>query len=118
MNIGSVIRKLRVEQGATLEQLALEIGTDAGNLSRIERGTQQPALYILEPISRALKISPAELIAAACDTEAQAVSTELDDIKQLLRNYRMLNPENQHLAIEFVRLLNRLQPPQNHTDET
>ncbi len=113
MNIGSVIRKLRVEQGATLEQLALEIGTDAGNLSRIERGTQQPALCILEPISSALKITPAELIAAACNTDTQTAPAELDDIKQLLRNYRSLNAENQRLTIEFVRLLSRLQSPRS-----
>ncbi len=42
MNIGKVIRALRTERGDSLETLAFEVGTDASNLSRIERGLQQP----------------------------------------------------------------------------
>lgn len=43
MNIGKVIRALRTERGDSLETLAFEVGTDASNLSRIERGLQQPS---------------------------------------------------------------------------
>ena len=40
MDIGKNIRARRKEMKMTLEQLALEIGSDTGNLSRIERGQQ------------------------------------------------------------------------------
>jgi transcriptional regulator with XRE-family HTH domain len=108
MNIGPVIRKLREAQGETLEELAFAIGTDGGNLSRIERGKQQPALNALIPIAAALHTTPAELIAAACD-QAWLAEQPDTEIKLLLRNYRALSSENQQLAHEFVRLLSRLQ---------
>ena len=38
----TVLRKCRKDRGLTLEIVATEIGTDAGNLSRIERGRQFP----------------------------------------------------------------------------
>jgi transcriptional regulator with XRE-family HTH domain len=111
MDIGKVIKKLRLAQGLTQEQLALEIDSDGANLSRIERGCQSPTFKGLELLAHALKTTPALIVSEACDTNTQTEPAELDDIKQLLRNYRTLNTENQRLAIEFVRLLGRLQPP-------
>lgn len=40
MNIGHVIRRRRNAKKFTLEQFAAMIDSDAGNLSRVERGTQ------------------------------------------------------------------------------
>ncbi|MCB5196179.1 helix-turn-helix domain-containing protein [Deefgea salmonis] len=111
MNIGTVIRKLRLAQGATLEALALEIGIDGGNLSRIERAIQQPAFNMVEPIAAALKITPAELIAAACANETNQAQADVD--LTLLSNYRSLTPANQQLVLEFVLLLNRLNSESN-----
>lgn len=53
MQIGQVIRVLRTERGATLESLAFEAGTDASNLSRIERGVQRKRVsnYALAPVA-------------------------------------------------------------------
>jgi transcriptional regulator with XRE-family HTH domain len=65
MNIGKVIRALRTERGASLETIALDIGTDASNLSRIERGLQQPSEEALRAIAGALQSSVAELYALA-----------------------------------------------------
>ena len=53
MNIGKVIRALRTERGDSLETLAFEVGTDASNLSRIERGLQQPSEDVLKAIAAA-----------------------------------------------------------------
>jgi transcriptional regulator with XRE-family HTH domain len=111
MDIGKIIKKLRLAQGLTQEQLALEIDSDGANVSRIERGTQQATLKGLELLAHALKTTPALIVSEACDADAQAAPAELDDIKQLLRNYRTLNAENQRLALELVRLLSRLQSP-------
>ena len=65
MNIGKVIRALRTERGDSLETLAFEVGTDASNLSRIERGLQQPSEDVLKAIAAALESSVAELYALA-----------------------------------------------------
>ena len=65
MNIGKVIRALRTERSESLEKVALDIGTDASNLSRIERGLQQPSEEALRAIATALQTSVAELYALA-----------------------------------------------------
>ena len=72
MNIGKVIRALRTERGDSLETLAFEVGTDASNLSRIERGLQQPSEEVLKAIAAALQSSVAELYAlGAVENQAQ-----------------------------------------------
>ena len=62
MKIGEAIKKLRIERGATQEDVALEAGTNAGNLSRIERCQQQPALELVEKIAAALGTSHEPII--------------------------------------------------------
>lgn len=57
MKIGKVLRQHRSAQGKTLEAISFLAGTDAGNLSRIERDEQRPSLDLLEEIARALGLT-------------------------------------------------------------
>jgi transcriptional regulator with XRE-family HTH domain len=119
MEIGQVIRALRQERGETLEQMAHEIGTDPSNLSRIERGVQQPAADSLKMIAAALHTTVAALHARAegvgkvSKKERDLLGGDAADYTaeaiQLRRYFRALTPENKHLAVEFVKLLNRTQ---------
>ncbi len=54
MQIGKVIRVLRKERDLSLESLAFDAATDASNLSRIERGIQQPTEEGLQSIATPL----------------------------------------------------------------
>ncbi|RRV29631.1 helix-turn-helix domain-containing protein [Pseudomonas sp. o96-267] len=56
MKIGTTVRAARKAKGMTLEQLAHEIGTDAGNLSRFERGLQGAGQDVLERMLSILNI--------------------------------------------------------------
>lgn len=56
MKIGNSIRSARKAKGMTLEQLAHEVGTDAGNLSRFERGLQGASHDVLEKLMVVLNI--------------------------------------------------------------
>jgi transcriptional regulator with XRE-family HTH domain len=119
MEIGQVIRALRQERGATLEQMAHEIGTDPSNLSRIERGVQQPAADSLRMIAAALQTTVAALharaegVGKASKKERDLLGGDATDYTteaiQLRRHFRTLTSENKHLAVEFVKLLNRTQ---------
>ena len=117
MNIGKVIRALRTERGESLEKVAFDIGTDASNLSRIERGLQQPSEEALKGIAASLRTSVAELYALAegrelakpegehglfpADLEKEAV--------QMRRYFRSLTPEYKKVALELVKTLVRVQ---------
>lgn len=57
MDIGTSIRTARKAKGLTLEELANTVGTDTGNLSRLERGLQGASQELLSRIMSALGMS-------------------------------------------------------------
>lgn len=65
MNIGAAIRKVRLEKGLTLEAVALDAETYAGNLSKVERAQQLPSLDLLHKLSEALGTKTSALYALA-----------------------------------------------------
>lgn len=71
---GWAIRKLRVAQKRTLEDLAGAIGTDAGNLSRVERGTQDAPEGALMLIAAELGVRVSDLYALAEGGDEEAVN--------------------------------------------
>lgn len=62
MNIGQNIRLRRKQLKMTQEELALEVNSDAGNLSRIENGKQNITLDKVTEYAKALKCSPSDLL--------------------------------------------------------
>ena len=116
MDIGKVIRGIRNERESTLEQVAFDAGTDASNLSRIERGKQHPSMEMLKKIAAALGTTAADIYALAAKNAAVAPSLHpaLDDdysgeAVELRRHYHLLTAKNRRLVTEYVKLLYRLQ---------
>jgi transcriptional regulator with XRE-family HTH domain len=62
--LAAVLRRLRVERGATQEALAYRSGITAGSLARIELGQASPAWTTVRQIAMALDVSMVELAAA------------------------------------------------------
>jgi amino-acid N-acetyltransferase len=61
MSVGTQIRDFRKSQNMTLQQLATLTESDAGNLSRIERGELGVSEVMLRKIAQALNTTPAKL---------------------------------------------------------
>lgn len=61
MEIGRMIRQRRRELKLTQEALALEVNSDAGNISRIENGKQSVPLEKIELYAKALNCSVTDL---------------------------------------------------------
>ena len=61
MEIGQMIRQRRRELKLTQEALALEVNSDAGNISRIENGKQSVPLEKIELYAKALNCSVTDL---------------------------------------------------------
>lgn len=61
MTIGNTIRKLRKQKGLTLNQLATQIESDVGNLSRLERDQQGYTDATINKIASALNVPVAAL---------------------------------------------------------
>jgi len=75
--LGKNIRNLRKSQNMTLRQLALIIDSDAGNLSRIERGELGISEAMLRKIAHALNTTPASLFAESDAHHAMQLSNTL-----------------------------------------
>ncbi|WP_394375152.1 helix-turn-helix domain-containing protein [Stutzerimonas frequens] len=114
MHIGQVIYALRQERHLTQEHLALEVETATSNLSRIERGKSKPSIALLERLAKALGTSITAIYAQVEGVPlATNEKTDSDDFSRaavhLRQGFRELTVENQHLTLEFVRMLQRLQ---------
>ena len=70
MYLGNSIRQCRKSLNITLQVLAAQVGADAGNLSRIERGELGVSESLLRKIAGALNTTPASLYAQS-DATAQ-----------------------------------------------
>lgn len=57
------LRDIRRSLGVTQQQLSVETGIDQAAISRIENGRQEVKLGDLKRMARALKVSPAALLA-------------------------------------------------------
>lgn len=60
--IGENLRQIRQNKGITQEDLALEAGLNRAYIGYIERGERNPSTNTLVKISRALKVSPKDLL--------------------------------------------------------
>lgn len=118
MKIGQVIREIRAEQNATLEEVALAADTNASNLSRIERGTQGYSPETLERIATALGVTVSELH-RRMETSFQSPGKsgggiaghkppELD-LAIASSKYSALTPDHRELVDEFMTMLLRRQ---------
>jgi transcriptional regulator with XRE-family HTH domain len=59
--VGWNVRRLRAERGFSIESLAGEAEVDESHVARIERGTVNPSVDVLERLAQVLKVKLSEL---------------------------------------------------------
>lgn len=106
MNIGQAILEVRIEKGLKQETVALDAETDSGYLSRVENGTRCPSLAMLGRLAAALGTSVSSLIARAESSDGTTASNEPGMCCEV---FGSLTSENQHLALELLSTLQRVQ---------
>lgn len=107
--LGAVIRTRRIGLGMTQAELA-GIASETANIdppsiSRIERGKQGYPPEVLEGIARALRSTPAELLAEAEHQrpgQRQTAAPLVDDEKEIIANLRMMPPSVRRAACQLV----------------
>lgn len=92
----------------TLEALALAVGSDPSNLSRLERGRQKPGFDLLVEIAAALGVRLSEVFALAEGEEAE-VQEQDPVLKVIVSKYHKLTPSHQVIVGEMITCLLRLQ---------
>lgn len=119
MNIGQVLRKIRKERKASLEEIALVAGTDAANLSRVERDKQRLTPDMLENVARALNVPVSSLYLIA-EQNLQPGAVGSDDnraaaarLENALGRFILLSARDQQLTVDFMELLLQAAQRQN-----
>ncbi|WP_245932358.1 helix-turn-helix domain-containing protein [Isoalcanivorax indicus] len=112
MHIGEILKKRREGRFETLEDVAFRAGTDASNLSRIERGLQQPSIALLEALVGAMDSCVSELyIEIEQRRQVRGVAEPREpwnaDLTRLQRHFRVLKAEQRALLIEIAKLLKK-----------
>lgn len=96
--IGWAIRKVRKAQEKTLNELALAVGSDPGNLSRVERGVQEVPQGTLLAIA-------AELNVTVSDLWKLAEGGDPDESGRMLALTGMLTPAQRRRLLEYGEFL-------------
>ncbi len=60
VNFGERFKYLRVTKGYTQAELALELGIEISQISRIERGLINTSVFMIYQVANVLKIPPSE----------------------------------------------------------
>jgi len=111
MNIGQVLRKIRKERKASLEEIALVAGTDAANLSRVERDKQRLTPDMLENVAKALDVPVSSLYFIAeqnlypVKSASAAGKVSAEKLEDALSRFVLLSTQDQELTVDFMDLL-------------
>ncbi|HSP56901.1 MAG TPA: helix-turn-helix domain-containing protein [Halomonas sp.] len=100
MSLGRTLKQIRREQGMTLAQLAAQVDSHVGNLSRIERDLTKPSLELLFRLAKSLDYHLADIFSLSDESHCR-------DPEQLALNtvFISLLADDQDLLLEFAKLL-------------
>ena len=118
LDIGAGLRRLRLAKGAGLLDIAGPAGTDAGNLSRVERNTQTVSFKRLVCICDALEIDIADFLryvrhwqGIKADYRGRGKARRLiRRAETLLEVFGGVSERDQEAILELARYLARTQP--------
>ena len=97
--IGQRLRKLRIDQNLTQEELAERLEVSIAFLSRIERGTSQINLRRLVQLCEILGVSEGFILNGSSDTSTNYLN---DEFSTLLSS---TTPENQKLIYKIAKVI-------------
>ena len=60
--VGWNLRRVRAAKGLTIEELGYQAEVDASSVARIERGTANPSIGVIEKLARALGVPLVEFL--------------------------------------------------------
>ncbi|MBL0572200.1 LexA family protein [Aeromonas hydrophila] len=83
MRVGAKIRALRKERKMTISELATQVDSDVGNISRLERDIQGFSPQLLSKIAEALSVPVAELFSDQQPAQHQNMELATPDIHRI-----------------------------------
>jgi len=81
--LGARVRKLRLDEGKTQEEVGERAGLSYKQIGEIERGTANPELDTLEKLAKGLGVQLAELFGPAGELAYKETETETAFVREL-----------------------------------
>jgi transcriptional regulator with XRE-family HTH domain len=120
-DVGARLRALRVEQGLSVNELAMRAGVSAGTVSQVERNKANPSMRILERLRQALSVPLTALLEGddaisdpiVGDFVRKAEERPLFEVGQHGMQKELLSPHGDH----DLKMMIILVPPGAGSDE-
>lgn len=111
MNVGSIIKRARLEKGLTQEELAEKVGVKKSAVAKWENGrVSEIKRSNLKNLADVLGLAPTQLL-GDIDRDPIGIANELADIyldpelRCMIAAYKALSEEKQAQAREYIRFL-------------
>jgi len=95
------LKQARAKMGFSQSQLASTVGVHVTNISRYERGENQPTSQVLTKLAHALQVSTDFLMTGSTDDRAKATITDKELLEQF-RKVELLSNDKKYLVKEFL----------------
>nr|WP_319573660.1 helix-turn-helix transcriptional regulator [uncultured Draconibacterium sp.] len=95
----SAVKYAREAKGLTQKQVALEIGMDQSQYSKIEKGKTDPYTSTVEKIAKALEMTLAELFSS--DDIFREVNSQDKTLMEKLRVLELLEDEEKKFGVPY-----------------
>jgi transcriptional regulator with XRE-family HTH domain len=105
MNFGEKLRTIRSNKNLSQADFATLVRMSVDAVSRIERGVVNPSPQQIVVFAVALEMSTDRLLGLADGEDGEGSSTELADLRRLMRTARQLGPRELNLTAQLAEAL-------------
>ena len=109
MSFAEQLKRARVSQGLTQQQVADLLGITNSTYCGYETGKRQPDVAKIKLLACALNTSGDVLLETGFSTEREADSPKSSKLNEAMEIFETLNPDFQDYALEQIKKLSELQ---------
>lgn len=100
-NLGEHIKTLRKERGLQQKEVAVEVGIDQSNYSKIENGRREPSVSVLKKLADLFEVS-VDYIIEPNDDLPKEVIIEDKTVNEKLRLISQLDEEDKNMVFRMI----------------
>ena len=101
MEFDKILKKLRIDNNLTQDELAKKINSSRSNIANYENGKNKPSVEVLEKIAELFSVSTDYLLGKSDIRNLEQIKTEDIDLA-FASGIKGLNKENQQIAKNII----------------
>jgi transcriptional regulator with XRE-family HTH domain len=101
MNIGDNIKRIRTEKGIQQKKMALDLGLNQSNYSKIENGKREPSIELINKLSDYLGVTVNDLFNEVEQTPKE-VTVEDKNLQEQMKLIQQLDEEDRFIVFRMI----------------